>query len=89
MPKVKIYTKGYCPYCLMAKRLLIQQGLDFEEIEITGNRALQAEVQNRAQRHTVPQIFIDDIHIGGSDDLANAISNGSLDRIISQAMSVA
>jgi glutaredoxin 3 len=70
MAKVEIYTKFLCPYCSRAKALLKAHGASFEEHDITMGGAKRAEMLARAPgRHTVPQIFIDDRHIGGSDDL--------------------
>lgn len=80
--KIEIYTKSYCPFCHRAKALLDKKGLKYEEIEVSRNPALEQEAQKRSGRNTVPQIFIDNHHIGGSDDLAEAVSNGSLDKLI-------
>jgi len=60
-----LYTKGHCPFCKAAKALLTEKGVAFTDIEITGNAALTAEMEQRSGRHTVPQIFIGDLHIGG------------------------
>lgn len=84
MPKVEIYSKYFCPFCKRAKHLLKQLNVPFEEIEISFNPQLQAEMKRRSQRTTVPQIFIDGEHIGGSDDLVRAHQNGNLDRLLSQ-----
>ena len=79
MPKVEIYTKMFCPYCVRAKRLLADKGVDFEEIDITMGGPRRAEMIQRANgRTTVPQIFIGDAHVGGSDDLAALERGGKL-----------
>jgi glutaredoxin 3 len=79
MPKVEIYTKMFCPYCVRAKRLLTDKGVDFEEIDISMGGPRRAEMIQRANgRTTVPQIFIGDAHVGGSDDLAALERGGKL-----------
>ena len=80
MAKVEIYTKTGCPYCARAKALLGAKGVTFEETEISANPDARAEMLSRAGgRTTVPQIFIDGEHVGGSDDLAALESSGKLD----------
>ena len=70
MPKVVMYTTAICPYCVRAKFLLEHQGVSFEEIRIDTDHAVMQEMMERSRRNTVPQIFIDDFHVGGYDDLA-------------------
>jgi len=83
MPKVEIYTKMFCPYCVRAKKLLADKGVSFEEYDITMGGPQRAEMIQRAQgRTTVPQIFIGDAHIGGSDDLAALERAGKLDPLL-------
>jgi len=83
MPKVEIYTKMFCPYCVRAKRLLGEKGVSFEEHDITLGGPQRAEMIQRAQgRTTVPQIFIGDAHVGGSDDLAALERAGKLDPLL-------
>ena len=83
MAKVEIYTKAFCPYCSRAMQLLASKGIDPHEYDITMDRAKRAEMLDRAQgRSTVPQIFIDDAHIGGSDDLAALNGAGKLDLLL-------
>ena len=79
--KIEIYSKSYCPFCHRAKALLDAKGLSYEEIEVSRNPALEKEAQKRSGRNTVPQIFIDNRLIGGSDDLAEAAANGLLDKL--------
>ena len=83
MAKVEIYTKSFCPYCARAKALLNGKGAAFEEYEITMDAAKRAEMIQRANgRTTVPQVFIDGRHIGGSDDLAAMEREGKLDPLL-------
>src|SRR3546814_583523 len=80
MPKVEIYTKFLCPYCTRAKKLLADKGVAFEEYDITMGGPKRAEMLERANGGTtVPQIFINDHHVGGSDDLAALERAGRLD----------
>ena len=83
MAKVEIYTKMGCPYCVRAKRLLGDKGAAFEEIDITMGGPKRKEMLERAPSHsTVPSIFIDDRHVGGSDDLAALERAGKLDPLL-------
>jgi len=83
MPKVEIYTKMFCPYCVRAKRLLGDKGVDFEEYDITLGGPKRAEMIERAYgRTTVPQIFIGGTHVGGSDELAALERQGKLDPML-------
>ena len=83
MPKVVIYTTPFCPYCLMAKRLLTKKGVAFEEIDVSGDFALRDELVTRSGgRMTVPQIWIGDTHVGGSSELAALDREGKLDALL-------
>lgn len=83
MAKVEIYSSMFCGFCARAKHLLKSKGVDFEEIEVDYEPAKREEMIERANgRHTVPQIFIDDRHIGGSDDLALLDAKGELDPLL-------
>ena len=83
MAKVEIYTKFLCPYCTRAKALLKARGAEFEEYDITMGGPRRAEMIARANgRTTVPQVFIDDRHIGGSDDLAALDRAGGLEPLL-------
>lgn len=83
MAKVEIYTKFLCPYCTRAKALLTGKGVAFEEHDISMGGPLRAEMLERAGgRNTVPQVFIDGRHIGGSDDLAAMDRAGKLDPLL-------
>lgn len=83
MAKIEIYTKAFCPYCTRAKRLLDSKGAAFEEVDISMGGERRAEMIQRANgRTTVPQVFIDGRHIGGSDDLAALDARGGLDPLL-------
>lgn len=84
MAKIEIYTKFLCPYCSRAKRLLVDKGVAYEEHDITMGGPGRAQMIDRSNgRMTVPQIFIDGRHIGGSDDLAALDRAGELDSLLS------
>ena len=83
MPKIEVYTKQLCPYCTRAKSLLTRKGATFEEIDISMGGPRRAEMIERAGgRSTVPQVFINGEHIGGSDDLAALDRRGGLDPLL-------
>jgi glutaredoxin 3 len=83
MAKVEIYTKAFCPYCSRAKALLGSKGVEYEEFDISmGGPQRQEMIQRANGRTTVPQIFIDGKHIGGSDDLAALDRQGGLDPLL-------
>jgi glutaredoxin 3 len=69
MPKVTMYTRTVCPYCDQAKALLKRYGIAIDEINIDNDPSKVAEMIEKSQRRSVPQIFIEDEHIGGCDDL--------------------
>lgn len=83
MATVTIYTKSWCPYCQAAKELLTGKGAAFDEIEISGKADKRDEMMGRAGgRTSVPQIFIGDRHVGGSDDLHALDRRGELDSLL-------
>ncbi len=83
MANVEIYTWTTCPYCMRAKALLKSKGVDYVEYNITGNDAARAKmVERTGGPKSVPQIFINDIHYGGCDDLHALDSEGKLDMIL-------
>ena len=83
MAKVEIYTKFLCGFCARAKNLLASKGVNFEEFDITMDTAKYLEMLKRSHgRHTVPQIFIDGRHIGGSEDLDALEANDQLDALL-------
>jgi len=80
---IEIYTTRYCPYCHAAKRLLSRRGVDFTEIDVSGDANRRSEMVARANgRMTVPQIFIGSTHVGGYDDLAALDRAGKLDPLL-------
>ena len=83
MAQVEIYTKMFCPYCARAKALLQAKGQDFTEFDITMDMEKRAEMIARAKgSSTVPQIFINDQHIGGCDDMHALDARGGLDPLL-------
>lgn len=83
MAKVEIYTKAFCPYCSRAMALLAAKGVEPVEYDITmGGPQRQEMIQRANGRTTVPQVFIDGAHIGGSDDLAALNARGGLDPLL-------
>ena len=83
MQKVVIYLTGLCPFCWRAKRLLDIKGVDYEEIDIMADPERRSEMVSRAGGLTsVPQVFIGDLHIGGSDELVAFDQSGALDSIL-------
>lgn len=83
MPEIIVYSKSYCPYCQAAKALLTRKGAKFTEIDVTTDPEGQRVMAKKANgRSTVPQIFIDGQHIGGSDDLHALDARGGLDPLL-------
>jgi glutaredoxin 3 len=82
-PVIDIYTKFACPFCVRAKHLLESKGVEFNEYDITMGGEKRDEMMARAPNaRTVPQIFIGDVHVGGSDDLAALERQGKLDALL-------
>jgi len=80
---VVIYTTMFCPYCQQAKALLAQKGVAYREVKVDGDRDARREMTERAGgRTSVPQIFIDDQHIGGCDDLFALEASAKLDPLL-------
>ncbi|MEX2519359.1 MAG: glutaredoxin 3 [Paracoccaceae bacterium] len=83
MKTIEIYTTPICGYCRMAKRLLEDKGAAYVEIDVMSDQSKRAEMTRRATGgRTVPQIFIDGIHVGGCDDLYALERRGELDRML-------
>lgn len=83
MARVEIYTTPTCPYCLAAKALLTRKGVSFEETDVSADPAVRTAMMKRAGgRRSVPQIFIDGQHVGGSDDLHALDHDGKLDPLL-------
>jgi glutaredoxin 3 len=84
-PKVVMYATGWCPYCARARKLLAAKGVAFEEIDVEATG--RGEMIRRSGRNTVPQIFIGDTHVGGSDDLHALDAAGRLDALLGRTTS--
>lgn len=82
MAKVIIYSSDWCPYCTRAKQLLNSKGVQFEEIKVDGKPDVRAAMAVKAQRTSVPQIWIDQLHVGGCDDLFALERAGKLDPLL-------
>lgn len=82
-PNVEIYTWRTCPFCIRAKALLKRKGVEFTEYAIDGDEAARAKMSDRANgRRSLPQIFINDQHIGGCDDMHELEDMGKLDTLL-------
>jgi len=87
MAKVEIYTWSTCPFCIRAKALLNKKGVEFTEYCLDGDQVGKQKMSDRANgRTSVPQIFIDDQHIGGCDDIYALESQGKLDPLLGQTV---
>jgi len=83
MTQIEIYTSPLCGFCHAAKRMLNDKGASYSEIDVAADPSKRQEMMSRASgRHTVPQIFIGDRHIGGYDDLASLEQSGKLDPLL-------
>ena len=84
MAKIEIYTAMACPFCRRAMKLLASKNITFEEIDVTSSAAERQTMRSRANgRTSVPQIFINDDHIGGCDDMFALDKAGRLDKLLS------
>ena len=81
-PAVVMYTTSWCPYCERARKLFARKNVTFEEIDVDSAPGRRAEMQERSGRRTVPQIFIGENHVGGSDDLLALEEAGKLDALL-------
>ena len=84
MKKIDLYSKDYCAYCHRAKELLDIKGVRYNEIDVTYDNNLESEMQQRSGQLTVPQVFIDNQHVGGCSDLFTLDEKGELDLLLSQ-----
>lgn len=84
MARIEIYTSPFCGYCARAKALLDSKGAAYEEYDVMMDDKARTEMRARAKRTSVPQIFINGTHIGGSDDLAALDAEGKLDPLLAQ-----
>ncbi len=83
-PKVEVYATGWCPYCERARQLLASKGVAVEEIDVEARPGARDEMVARSGRRTVPQIFINQTHIGGCDDLLALNAAGGLDPLLQE-----
>ncbi|MBV8466062.1 MAG: glutaredoxin 3 [Burkholderiales bacterium] len=85
MPKITMYSTGVCPYCIRAEQLLLRKGVtDINKVRVDLDPARRDEMMMRTGRRTVPQIYIDDTHVGGFDDLAALDHAGGLDPLLAK-----
>jgi glutaredoxin 3 len=84
MAKIEIYTTPWCGYCARAKALLEKKGAAYDETDVMEDAAKRAEMRERSRSSTVPQIFINGQHIGGSDELTALEQAGKLDALLAQ-----
>lgn len=83
MPNITVYSGPNCPYCVRAKALLKKKGATFEEVDVKADIARFEEMLAKSNgKRTIPQIFINDIHIGGCDDLHALDAAGKLDPLL-------
>jgi glutaredoxin 3 len=83
MQPVTLYTTPICPFCIAAKRLLDTKGVDYTDIDVMADPSRRAEMMQRASgRHTVPQIFVGETHVGGCDELHQLERAGKLDALL-------
>ncbi|MEO1592532.1 MAG: glutaredoxin 3 [Cyanobacteria bacterium J06632_22] len=86
MPKVEIYTWSTCPFCIRAKALLNSKDIDYTEYCIDGDESARAKMAERSNgKRSLPQIFINDQHIGGCDDIHALERQGELDKLLTPA----
>lgn len=81
-PPIVMYATQWCPYCERARQVLRRRNLSFEEIDVEAQPDRRAEMMARSGRRTVPQIFIGDTHVGGSDELCELDADGRLDALL-------
>jgi len=80
MKKVEIYTWSFCPFCVEAKNILREKDISFEEIIIDGNTKTLKRLKKKTACATVPQIFVDDVFVGGCDDLKALIKESNFNK---------
>ena len=81
---VTLFTTAWCPYCLRAKSLFQQKGVEFNEISVDGDYEKRQEMMRLSGRHTVPQIWVGKTHVGGCDELMGLERNGKLDELLAE-----
>jgi glutaredoxin 3 len=85
MARIEIYTTPWCGYCARAKALLDSKGAEYNEMDVMEDDSKRTEMRSRSKRTSVPQIFINGQHIGGSDELAALERAGKLDPLLAQS----
>ncbi len=81
-PPVTMYTGGFCPYCARARALLERKGVEWTEIDVEGDSSKRTEMMERSGRRSVPQIFIGEMHVGGSEELQELERKGALEALL-------
>lgn len=89
MSEVVMYCTRFCPYCISADRLLRSKGVPIRKIPVDNDREMWRKMEDITGRHTVPQIFIGDYHVGGYDDLAALDRTGKLDALLEPILKAA
>jgi glutaredoxin 3 len=82
MSKIIVYTTPFCPYCVAAKRMLKKKGATFTEIDVSDGNKRNDMIKKANGKHTVPQIFIGERHVGGFDDLSELDALDELDALL-------
>lgn len=82
MTNITIYCSNYCPFCVRAKQLLDKKGARYNEISVDGKPDVRAKMTRLAGRSSVPQIWINDVHVGGCDELITLDRSGELDKML-------
>lgn len=82
MANVELYTTASCPFCVRAKNLLDKKGVAYTNYAVDEQPALRPEMEQRSGRTSVPQIFVDDFHVGGYDDMVDLDLDGKLDELL-------
>lgn len=84
MARVLMYTTAICPYCINAKKLLAEKGVAIEEVRVDREPQLRQEMMAKSKQRTVPQIWIDDLHVGGFNELWMLDKGGKLDALLAK-----
>jgi len=79
---IRIYSSNWCPFCVQAKRLLDTKGVNYQELIVDGNPALRTQMMQESGRTSVPQIWINEVHIGGCDELYGLERSAQLDSLL-------
>ncbi|MDP0589092.1 MAG: glutaredoxin 3 [Candidatus Endonucleobacter bathymodioli] len=82
MKKVTLYTSSLCPFCIRALQLLDNKDVIYQNISVDGDPGIRQAMTEKAGRHTVPQIWIGDLHVGGCNELFALESEGQLENLL-------